>query len=127
MTKHPKAGQPVKVANGPYRGRYFIVSDFLINQYQGKKIENLAKGMMRSHCEAAKSRGVPIDDGLVWGRLYPEMNYVLLHDAKELQVDMKLIEGGHEKVELPPNVEPMSKKRKPKPVKEKPNDPGSAS
>ncbi len=46
----------------------------------------------------------------------------------ELLVDMKVIEGENEKIELPPNVETMSKKRKPKIVKkETPNDGGSAS
>ena len=125
MAKHPKAGQPVKIANGPLKGRYFVVQDFFVNQYQGRSIEKIAQSQGH-HLVPMKRRGYPIDSDVVWGRLYPEMNWCCVHD-KELLVDMQVVEGGGEKVELPPNVEAMSKKRKPKAIKGGPNDGGTAS
>ena len=131
MKKHPKAGQPVKIANGPLAGKYFVVTDWLSNQYQGKSMEGILKNH-GAHAVAVKRRGFPLDDGLVWGRLYPEMNWCLVHE-KEILVNMKTVEtedGG--KVELPPNVEPMLSKGKGKArmrsvKKESSNDPGTAS
>jgi hypothetical protein len=115
MRKHPKAGCPVKIANGPLKGQYFMVGDFLESQFQGKSIA----GIIADHehlVQAARQRGFPLDSDLVIGKLYPAMNVIVVHD-KELQVEMTVHEGGGETVELPPNVEPMSKKRKPKTVK----------
>lgn len=126
MNKHPKAGQPVKIANGPWAGKYYVVHDWYVNQYQGKKIENL-KETRGAELLPVTKRGYPIDSKLVWGRLHPTMEWKVVHDD-ELVVKMNVIQGDNEKVELPPNVEPMSKKRKPKVVKkEKTDDPGTAS
>lgn len=103
MVRHPKAGQPVKIANGPLRGQYFIVSDYFVNQYQGKDIARLRKTQAKLLDPVAK-RGYPIDDQVVFGKLYPKMNFICVHE-KELLVDMKVIEGG----ELPPNVTEIGK------------------
>lgn len=128
MAKHPKAGHPVKIANGPLKGRYFVVTDYFINQYQGKAMEKLAQ-IHGKHLERVHRAGYPVDHEVVWGRLYPEMDWTCVHD-KELQIDMQVIEGEGVKTELPPNVEAMSSRRKPKavkPKKEKPDDGGTAS
>lgn len=128
MEKHPKAGQPVKIANGPLAGKYYVVHDWLVNQFQGKTIEGIiANKAMAHHLEKVTARKYPLDANLVWGRLYPTMDWTVTHDD-ELRVAMQVIEGNGEKVELPPNVESMSKKRKPKAVKKKEekDDPGTA-
>lgn len=129
MAKHPKAGMPVKIANGHYKGQYYYVIDYLINQYQGKKIEKVLKSFHPGVEAELKQRGCSVDDRIVWGKIYPSMNFLCLHDD-ELVVDMKVIEGGKAPVdELPPNVEPLNNsKRKPKTVKkEKGDDPGKPS
>ncbi len=135
MAKHPKAGLPVKVANGPFKGRYFVVVDYFQNQFQGKDMKKLAVAQAPM-LAGVKSRGYPVDGEVVFGRLYPTMEFICLHD-KELIVDMKVVDtGGAEEVELPPNVESIKKasntadkaKKKLKSVKkETPDDGGTAS
>lgn len=127
MPKHPKAGMPVKIANGKFKGQYYYVVDYLVNLYQGKNMKRILTSFHPNVEAELKSRGCSVDDKIVWGKLYPSMRFLCLHDD-ELVVDMKLIEGGDAPLELPPNVESLSKKRKPKPVKkEKGDDPGTAS
>lgn len=129
MTTHPLAGKPVKILSGPLKGQYFIIVDWLSNQFQGKDLTKLQKSKPALF-NGLKKRGVPIDDKLVWGKLYPEMNFLTVHDS-EIKSDLKAIDGGGEKVELPPNVAAISSKRKPKVVttkkKEKKNDSTGAS
>lgn len=70
-----------------------MVVDFLKNQFQGKDIANIAK----AHPElvgALISRGLPLDDDIVFGKLYPELNFACVHDT-ELHM------------ELPDNVVPI--------------------
>lgn len=129
MEKHPLAGKPVKIANGPLKGQYFIIIDWLLAQFQGKRIEKIQKahpGMFAG----LKKRKVPIDGKLIWGKMYPEMNFMMVHDD-ELRSDLTVIDGGATPVELPPNVAALSKVRKPKVVttkkKEKTNDSTGAS
>lgn len=108
MTKHPKAGHPVKIANGPLKGKYFIVTDWFVRQFQGKPIAKLAK--THSHLVTAMTnRGFPLDQDVVFGRLHPKMEWTCVHD-KELLVDMHIVED----VELPPNVESIAPKKKKK-------------
>lgn len=134
MQKHPQAGHPVKIAKGPWKDKYFVVHDWLICQYQGKTIASMRENSsIAKYMAPVEKRKFPIDEKLVWGRLYPTMEWCCVHDDElrmDTQPDMQVIEGGGEKVELPPNVEPLSKKRKPKvvkPKKEKTDDTGSAS
>jgi hypothetical protein len=111
MRNHPKAGQPVKIANGPLKGQYYLVTGYLTDQFQGKSMA----GIIADHehlVQSVKARGFPLDDDLVIGKLYPAMDVKVLHD-KELQVEMHSVEGGSD---LPPNVESMTNKRK-KPAK----------
>lgn len=112
MRHHEKRGKAVKIANGPWKGKYFVIADYYTTQYQGKSIEKLAK-VRGAELTPVLNRGFPIDDDVVWGRLYPAMNWCCVHD-KELQVDMKMVDSE----ELPPNVEQI-KKRKPRVVKPK--------
>lgn len=117
MEKHQKAGMPVKIANGKLAGKYFVVTDYLVNNFQGKDIAKIAAS--HPHLVVAlKNRGYPVDERIVIGKMYPEMSVQCVHDD-ELLVQMSVVEGGGEKVELPPNVEAMSKKRKPKIAKER--------
>lgn len=132
--KHPQAGHPVKIAKGPLKDKYYVVHDWLVNQFQGKTIESMrANSSIARYMEPVARRKFPVDEKLVWGRLYPTMEWCCVHDDElrtDAQPEMQVIEGGGEKVELPPNVEPLSKKRKPKvvkPKKEKPDDTGTAS
>lgn len=44
MEKHKMAGKPVKLTGGRYKGVIFTAIDYLVNQFQGKRIEKIAKG-----------------------------------------------------------------------------------
>jgi hypothetical protein len=129
MEKHPKAGQPVKIANGPLAGKYYVVHDWYVNQFQGKSMVKLAT--TRPELQSVKKRKYPLDERVVWGRIYPEMAWTAVHDD-ELVVKMNVVEDAKgETVELPPNVEPMLPKGKGKArmksvKKEAPDDGGSA-
>lgn len=123
MAKHPSAGKAVKIANGPLKGQYFVVTDYLVNTYQGKKIENIVKAHY-DHVRNVKRRGYPLDEEIVCGKLYPQMEYFCVHD-KELQVDMKVVEVDKVALELPQNVESLATKRTKK--KEKKDDGGKSS
>lgn len=83
--RHTQAGIPVKIQRGPLKGRYFIVSDYLINQYQGKPIEKIAQGSGAELLLPLKRRKLPVDDDAVFGKLYPTMEQTCVHDS-ELQV-----------------------------------------
>lgn len=112
IEKHEKAGLPVKVANGPFKGRYFVVVDYFVRQYQGKDIGKLRKSQ-KTLLDPVESRGFKVDEEVVFGRLYPSMEFICLHD-KELRTDIKVVEGVEtqiEEAELPPNVESLEKKK----------------
>ncbi len=125
MRNHPQRGKPCKITNGPLKGKYFIVIDFLEAQFQGKSIEKIKK--TQGHLlQSMINRGFPVDTDVVFGKLYPEMNFAVVHD-KELHADLRSVETGEGPVELPPNVEPITKKKakttnKLKSVKESPDD-----
>jgi hypothetical protein len=104
MKKHPQAGQAIKVTEGPFKGRYLKVVDFFQNQYQGKSMEKLAK-TQAALLNPVKKRGFELDNKVVLGQLYPNMEFVCVHD-KELQ----LSEPAKEE-DLPPNVTPINKKK----------------
>lgn len=99
MNKHPSAGKPVQVTSGPLKDRYFVVIDFLVNQYQGKDIKKIAKAHPELTRDLEKRKA--LDDTAVFGRLYPTMDYICLPD-KELKViveekpkaKLKAIKGG---------------------------------
>lgn len=98
--KHPLAGSPVELTDGPYKGRYFIVVDWLQNQFHGKAMENIHKVHPEITGEVVKRKG--LDDRIVWGKLYPLQTLVAVHDDDMLKVepktkekiDLKLISGG---------------------------------
>lgn len=131
MTKHPKAGLPVKIANGPLKGKYFVVHDWYQNQYQGKDIKKVIERHF-NEVKEVKRRGFPLDDKLVWGKIYPSMAWCCVHDD-ELLVQMTEVKNEDgTTTELPPNVAPMLSKGKGKArvktvKKEKPDDGGTAS
>lgn len=84
MEKHKMAGLPVKITSGPFKDKYFIVIDFIVNQYQGKTIEKIYK----SHpaiIDPVKKRMGRLDDQIVFGKLHPSMEFCCMHDS-ELQV-----------------------------------------
>lgn len=86
MKKHPKAKQPVRIANGPNKGSYFVVEDYVVNQFQGKDIKRIQKSH-RALIDPVELRGYPVDNEIVFGTLYPDMTKCCVHD-KELQVNV---------------------------------------
>ena len=103
MEKHKMAGLPVKITNGPFKDKYFIVIDYMVNQYQGKSIEKIYK----SHpllIKPVKQRMGKLDDQIVFGKLHPGMEFCCMHDT-ELQVMEGLrITKDIDKLDVPDNV-----------------------
>ncbi len=99
MTKHPSAGKPIKITSGPLKDKYFVVIDFLVNQFQGKDIKKIGKAHP-DLVRALHSRKL-FDERAVFGRLYPTMEYTCVHDSELLIVEepkkkkgkLKLVEG----------------------------------
>ena len=85
--KHPMAGSPVELTAGPHKGKYFIVVDWLQNQYQGKSMEAIAKSHPELTRQVTSRKGFKLDDQIVFGKLYPALNFVCVHDS-----DMQIIE-----------------------------------
>ncbi len=93
MKKHPDAGFPVKVEKGPMKGQYVQIIDYLVNQFQGKQIEKIAK----AHPELTQpvvTRGYPLDDKIVYVELLPTRQRICLHheELKMVQPPLKLVE-----------------------------------
>lgn len=84
MEKHPFAGKPVVITNGPHKGKYFMVIDFIQNQFQGKSIEKIAKSHGKLVRPVVQRMG-GLDDKIVFGKLHPTMEFCCMHDT-ELQV-----------------------------------------
>lgn len=100
--KHPSAGKPIKITSGPLKDKYFVVIDFLVNQFQGKDIKKIGK----AHPNLVRdlhSRKL-FDDDAVFGRLYPTMEHTCVHDSELLVVEepkkkkgkLKLVEGAED-------------------------------
>lgn len=90
MKKHPMAGKPVKISSGPLKDQYFIVIDFLVNQYQGKSI----KGIYDSHqslVDPTVKRTKLLDENIVFGRFHPSMIHGCVHDT-EIQIEPPKLE-----------------------------------
>lgn len=80
MEKHPKAGVPIKVVSGNYKGMIFTPTDFLKNMYQGKQMKNIVKGHPTLFTYVPEEER---DDALVFGELYGidrDHNKVVIHD-----------------------------------------------
>lgn len=84
MKKHKMAGLPVKIENGPLKGKYFQVIDYFQNQYQGKSMDKLAK-TKHTLLDPVRQRGKPLDEGVVFGMLLPTRAFTCVHDT-ELQI-----------------------------------------
>lgn len=96
MKKHQMAGVPVKIENGPLKDKYFKVIDYLVNQYQGKDIERIAASQA-ALVTPVVGRGHKLDDRIVFGQLYPSMEFICVHDdelIKTVQPPLKVVEGG---------------------------------
>jgi hypothetical protein len=112
MNAHPKKGLPVKITAGPLIGQYFVITDYVVNQFQGKDIKKIAERYTNIGFGAMEQRGYPIDEQVVFGRLYPSMQPMVVHDS-ELKVDMKVVQDEEgEDVELPINVTPIGTGKK---------------
>lgn len=94
--KHAMAGFPVKVEEGTYKGQYFKVIDYLVNQYQGKDMEKIAVSKA-SLVTPVIGRGYPLDDNIVFGQLYPAMTFMCMHDdelkVKTAKPPLKIVEN----------------------------------
>ncbi len=97
--RHVMAGQVVKVEEGPFKGQYFKVLDYIVNQYQGKDIEKLAE-VQAQLITPVVGRGYPLDDKIVFGQLYPKMEHICVHDnelkIKKVQPPLKVVEDEKE-------------------------------
>ena len=91
--KHPLAGSPVELTDGPHKGKYFIVVDWLQNQYHGKAMDRIHKVHPEITGEVVARKG--LDDQIVWGKLYPLQTLIAVHDD-----DMKKVEPEHKKPKL---------------------------
>lgn len=103
MEKHRMAGLPVKITNGPFKDQYFIVVDYMVNQYQGKSIERIYK----SHpalIHPVKVRMKQLDDQIVFGKLHPSMEFCCMHDSELRVMDGLRITKDIDKLDLPDNV-----------------------
>lgn len=93
--RHKMAGQVVKVEEGPFKGQYFKVLDYMTNQYQGKDIEKIAETQAQLVTPVV-GRGYPLDDKIVFGQLYPKMEFVCMHDEelkiKTAQPPLKIVD-----------------------------------
>lgn len=93
--KHKMAGFPVKVEEGPFKGQYFKVIDYISNQYQGKSMEKIAVSKA-SLVTPVVGRGYPLDDKIVFGQLIPTNQFICLHDdelrVKTTTPPLKLVE-----------------------------------
>jgi hypothetical protein len=78
---HPSRGRAVLVQDGPFKGQYFKVINFLTEQFQGKQIEKLAVSKA-SLVTPVVGRGYPLDDEIVFGQIYPTMQYICVHDKE---------------------------------------------
>lgn len=105
---HPRAGQKVIIKNGPLKGIPFQIIDYLTTMHQGKDIKRIKADQFTT---PIKNRGLPLDEDVVFGQFYPTMQHGCVHDS-ELKVKLEEVKGNEAKAELPPNVEPLKKKRK---------------
>jgi hypothetical protein len=102
MRKHPKANQPVTIKNGDLKGRTFIVIDFVTSMHQGKRIEKIKIPQLAR----IRNSKLPLDQDVVFGKLYPSMEFICLHDS-----ELKYSKADEEKVvELKKKVNPRKKK-----------------
>ena len=101
MKKHKLAGIPVKVASGPFKDKYFIIVDYFVNQYQGKSIVKLLKSQ-RKLLDPILKRKLPLDDEVVFGRLYPSNEFMCMHDSELQQekTDLPVVPIAPEKPKL---------------------------
>lgn len=91
--RHPKAGQPVTIKQGPLKGRTFHVIDYLTTQYQGKDIKKIKADHLTT---AMVNRGMPLDDDTVFGKFHPGMEHACVHDS---ELKLAVVDGVVEKEE----------------------------
>lgn len=95
LQKHKMAGVAVKIEEGPFKGQYFKVIDYMENQFQGKSIEKIAT-FQATLVTPVVGRGYPLDDKIVFGQLYPAMTFMCVHDdelrIKTAQPPLKIVE-----------------------------------
>jgi len=101
--KHKRAGTMVSIKNGPLKGRTFEVINFLVDQYQGKSIDRIKGPAIDGLKAALIGRGKPMDNEVVFGKLFPGGDFALVHDS-ELKSIQGIIQGG--------NKEPVVRKKK---------------
>ena len=99
MEKHPMAGIAVKIEEGPLKGQYFRVIDYLSRQFQGKEMDRIAEREPRLVTPVV-GRGYPLDEKIVYGELYPSMEKICVHDnelkVKTAKPPLKIVEGGQD-------------------------------
>lgn len=91
--RHPKAGQPVTIKQGPLKGRTFHVIDYLTTQYQGKDIKRIKADHLTT---AMVNRGYPLNDDTVFGKWHPSMEHACVHDD---ELKLAVVNGVVEKEE----------------------------
>ena len=80
MRHHPKKGHILTIKSGPLTGKNILVIDFLESQYQGKPIHRIKAA--DSLLAPLKSRGVKLDSDVVFGKLYPTMEFICIPDSE---------------------------------------------
>ena len=80
MRTHPKKGHIVTIKSGPYAGKNLLVIDWLESQYQGKPIHRIKAA--DKFLAPLKGRGVKLDSDIVFGKLYPSMEFMCLPDSE---------------------------------------------
>src|SRR5687768_17467046 len=108
---HPKKGQKLTIKNGPLKGKYFEVINYLTTQHQGKDIKKIKAAHLTT---AMVNRGHPLDEHTVFGLFWPEIQYGCVHDS-ELKVQLESVKPTNSKSEdtseqeEPTNVESIKK------------------
>lgn len=80
MRHHPKKGHILTIKTGPMTGKNFLVIDWLESQYQGKPIHRIKAA--DPLLAPLKKRGVALDSDIVFGKLYPSMEFICIPDSE---------------------------------------------
>jgi hypothetical protein len=87
MSKHEKAGKPMQITKGPLKDKYFVVIDYLKNQFQGKDIKNIHKAHPELTIPCMKRNNLKEPcDSFVFGRLYPTMEHFVVLDEEIMAI-----------------------------------------
>lgn len=98
--KHPQTGKAIELTAGPNKGKYFVVINYLTTQFQGKDINKIAKAHPNMDGIRDLTNRKLLDADAVYGRLYPSMDFFVVHESDLLVKEeeqpkkkLKLVKG----------------------------------